>query len=233
MRPRILVVEDDAKTAELIRLYLERERYVVQVETDGEAAIGAALSTEPDLMVLDVMLPRVDGIDVCRAVREHSELPIIMVTARGTEADTLLGLSSGADDYIAKPFRPRELVARVEAVLRRSAAARSERAEPLWIDDLEIDQRAHEARRDGRPIALTPREFRLLEALARSPGRAFSRAELMAEAFGYEYDGLDRTIDAHIANLRRKIEPDPADPRYVQAVFGIGYRAPGGPHAAS
>lgn len=230
MTEHILIVEDDPKTADLVRLYLERERYTVRIETDGHSAIEAALSTDPDLIVLDIMLPKIDGIDVCRAVRERSEVPIIMVTARGTEADTLLGLSSGADDYITKPFRPRELVARVQAVLRRTAARREAGDQLLRIDNLEVDTRAHEARVDGTPVALTPRELRLLETLARSPGRAFSRAELMQEAFGYEYDGLDRTIDTHIANLRRKLEPEPANYRYIQTVFGVGYRAPGGPH---
>ena len=228
MSEHILVVEDDPKTADLLRLYLERERYAVQVEVDGQAGIEAAFATEPDLIVLDIMLPVIDGIDVCRAVRERSEVPIIMVTARGTEADTLLGLSSGADDYITKPFRPRELVARVQAVLRRTAARIPEGDPLLRIDNLEVDIGAHEARLDGAPIALTPREFRLLETLARSPGRAFSRHQLMQEAFGYEYDGLDRTIDAHIANLRRKIEPDPSNFRYIQTVYGVGYRATGG-----
>lgn len=232
MTEHILVVEDDPKTADLVRRYLERERYRVQIEDDGEAAIEAALNSEPDLIVLDIMLPGVDGIDVCRAVRDRSEVPIIMVTARGTEADTLLGLSSGADDYITKPFRPRELVARVQAVLRRTTARRAATDQLLRIDDLEVDTRAHEARVDGVAVSLTPRELRLLETLVRAPGRAFSRAELMQEAFGYEYDGLDRTIDAHIANLRRKLEPDSSHYRYIQTVHGVGYRAPGGTHAA-
>ena len=230
MTAQILVVEDDPKTAELIRLYLERERYAVQIEADGAAAVDVALRTDPDLMILDVMLPGLDGIDVCRAVRARSELPIIMVTARGTEADTLLGLGSGADDYITKPFRPRELVARVQAVLRRSTSGADDAA-VLRIDGLELDARGHEVRVDGRTVDLTPREFELLATLVRSPGRAFSRAELMREAFGYEYEGLDRTVDAHIANLRRKVEPDPDHHRYIQTVYGIGYRSPGGSDA--
>jgi DNA-binding response OmpR family regulator len=229
---RILVVDDDPKTVSLVKLYLQHAGYEVVVAADGRRALEVARGApRPDLIVLDVMLPRLNGLEVCRTLREESDVPIILLTARTTEDDKLEGLDLGADDYIAKPFSPRELAARVRAVLRRSPAAPLD-GPPVRVAGLVLDPSRHEALVRGRAVSLTPREFRLLLALARSPGRVFTRAELVTRAFGPEYEALDRTIDAHIRNLRRKIEADPADPAFIQTVFGVGYRF-GGEHGAA
>ena len=227
--PTILIVEDEPKTRGTIRLYLEHEGFLVLEEGDGLKAIQAARLKKPDLIVLDLMLPGASGLDVCRTLRKESRIPIIMVTARAAETDTLKGLDLGADDYMTKPFSPRELVARVKAVLRRTApagAGASSGALPriLTRGDLVIDLTRREVTRGKEPIALTPAEFRLLEVLASSPGRVFSRDELVEQAFGYDYEGLDRTIDVHVKNLRRKIETDRTQPEYVITVFGFGYK---------
>jgi DNA-binding response OmpR family regulator len=226
MDRKILVVEDDAKTGELIKLYLERDGYRVLAAQDGQRALELARHKRPDLIVLDLMLPEVDGLDVCRILRAESRVPIIMLTARTTEDDKLLGLDLGADDYVTKPFSPRELVARVRAVLRRSAAKGEEEHAPSQVrsGDLLVDFVRYEVRMRGIPINLTPKEFKLLETLAREPGRAFSRIDLLERVFGFDYEGLERTVDVHIMNLRKKIEPDPAQPSYIQTVFGVGYK---------
>lgn len=217
---RILVVDDDPKIVGSIRLYLEHAGYEVVTAFNGRQALEEALATRPDLVVLDLMLPQVNGMDVCRMLRERAETPIIMLTARAGEDDKLAGLDRGADDYLTKPFSPRELVARIRAVLRRAPVA-SGADLALRVGDLTLDPERHEARRSGRNVALSPREFRLLEALMRAPGRAFSRQELAERAFGHGYEGLDRTVDAHVMNLRRKLG-EGASP--VETVFGVGYR---------
>jgi DNA-binding response OmpR family regulator len=231
---KVLVVDDDKKTAALVRLYLEKDGYQVLTAYDGRSALALARTRQPDLIVLDLMLPQVDGTDVCQSLRAESAVPIIMLTARATEADKLIGLDAGADDYMTKPFSPRELLARARAVLRRAPGAAEATAGPVVLQsgDLLIDTRRHEVRRGGALVSLTPKEFRLLVVLAREPGRAFSRLELLERAFGLEYEGLERTIDVHLKNLRRKIEPDPAHPRCIQTVYGIGYRFGETPHAA-
>ncbi|MFF7543808.1 response regulator transcription factor [Streptomyces canus] len=226
MSARILVAEDDEKQSRLIRIYLEREGNAVQVVADGRAALERARSTEPDLIVLDVMLPLVDGLDVCRILRaEAHEVPILLLTARSTEEDMLLGLDLGADDYLTKPYSPRELTARVRALLRRSrkggAAAGSE---VLRVGAVELDTARFEVRVAGRPVALTSKEFSILEALAREPGRVFTRARIIERAFGFDSDVLERTVDAHVRNLRRKLGDDPARPRHLETVYGRGYR---------
>ncbi|MBI1795697.1 MAG: response regulator transcription factor [Candidatus Eisenbacteria bacterium] len=222
-KPLILVVDDDAKTVASVRLYLEHAGFAVVTAGDGRTALERARAAPPpDLVVLDLMLPGVDGLAVCRRLREESSVPIIMLTARSTEEDRLEGLDTGADDYVVKPFSPRELTARVRAVLRRVPG--SSDGPPVRAGDLVIDPARHEATLAGVRLDLTPREFRLIEVLARAPGRAFTRAELVERAFGADSNALDRTIDAHIVNLRRKVETDPARPERIETVFGVGYR---------
>lgn len=222
MAGRIIVAEDDPKQGELLRRYLGREGHDVIVATDGRQAIDEVRRRRPDLLVLDLMMPRVDGFDVCRVLRYESDVPIIMVTAKSTEDDLLLGLDLGADDYITKPYSPRELVARVRSILRRSVDDDCRHVHE--IGDLRVDTRRHEVHVAAEQIDVTPKEFDVLAALAAEPGRAFTRSSLLESAFGFDYEGLERTIDVHIANLRKKIEAVPADPRYLVTVFGVGYR---------
>jgi len=224
MSARILVAEDDPKQANLIRVYLEREGHSVLVVGDGRTALELARVRRPDLVVLDVMMPQVDGLDVCRILRGESAVPILLLTARTTEDDMLLGLDVGADDYITKPYSPRELTARVRALLRRAGAVTAGTQAVLKVGDLEIDPGRFEVRVGGRPIVLTAKEFGILEVLAAEPGRAFTRAQIIDRAFGFDHYVLERTVDAHVMNLRRKIEEDVAEPRYVQTVYGRGYR---------
>jgi DNA-binding response OmpR family regulator len=219
-----LVAEDDRKQAELVRRYLEREGHSVVVVGDGRAALDQARRRRPDLLVLDVMMPRVDGLDVCRILRAEDDIPIIMLTARSTEDDLLLGLDLGADDYLTKPYSPRELVARVRTVLRRVTAQPTEPDPVLTVGGLRIDLTRYELRLDGTPVDVTPAEFRILACLCEQPGRVFTRQRLLEDAFGFDHEVLDRTVDVHIMNLRRKIEPDPAKPTYVQTVHGVGYK---------
>jgi DNA-binding response OmpR family regulator len=224
---KILVVDDEARLVDVLKAYLERDGYKVLTAYDGKQALFQARRDKPDLILLDLMLPEIDGMDVCRTVRKESNIPIIMLTARSEETDKLIGLELGADDYITKPFSPREVVARVRAVLRRTQATQEVGQEQLTIGDLLIDQARHEVRRGDVFIAVTPTEFDLLWALASNKGRVLSRLQLMEKALGESYEGYERTIDAHIKNLRRKIEADPAHPRYVQTVFGVGYKVEG------
>jgi DNA-binding response OmpR family regulator len=222
---RVLVVDDEKKIVESCRLYLEHAGYEVVSAYNGEQALAEARESRPDLIVLDLMLPRVDGLEVCRRLRMDSQVPILMLTARSTEEDKLVGLELGADDYLTKPFSPRELVARVRAILRRVPPAGAS----LRFDDIEINLERHEVRRRGEVVTLTPREFDLLVALARTPGRAFTRGRLVEMVFGTGTEVLERTVDAHVMNLRRKIEDDPAAPRLVVTVAGVGYRFAGEP----
>jgi DNA-binding response OmpR family regulator len=223
MKPGVLVVEDDAKTAELIRLYLDRDGYPVTVARNGREGLEMARRHSIALVLLDLMMPEIDGLEVCRRLRDESDVGIILVTARTDEMGTLLALDLGADDYVTKPFRPRELVARVRAVLRRK---NPETAGPfeLRFGELVIDGRRHEVRVSDRNTGVTRKEFQLLHVLASEPGKAFTRLELLETAFGFNYEGLERTIDAHIRNLRKKIEPDPDKPVYIETVYGLGYR---------
>lgn len=222
---KILVVEDDVKTANLLRLYLQQAGYDVSVANDGYTGLDLARTEMPDIVILDLMLPRLDGLDICRMLRMETGIPIIILTARSTEDDVLRGLDLGADDYITKPFSPREVVARVRTVLRRAgrgkdAAMRKE----LEFGDLIVNLTRHEVTIQGDVIHLTPKEFKLLETMAKEPGRAFTRLELVERAFGYDYEGLERTVDAHVMNLRKKIEQDHTNPLYVETVYGVGYR---------
>ena len=223
MNRTILVVDDDKKIVDLVSLYLKRDGYGVLAAYDGQQALDLARRKQPDLVVLDLLLPELSGTDVCRLLRTESRVPIIMLTARSTDDDKLMGLDLGADDYITKPFNPRELVARIRAVLRR-ANPEELPAEDLQFGELTISFLRHEVFLQSQTVSLTPTEFRLLEVLAREPGRAFSRADLLDRAFGFDYEGVERTVDVHIMNLRRKIEPDPARPRFIGTVAGVGYR---------
>jgi DNA-binding response OmpR family regulator len=216
MSRRILVVEDDPKTRETVARYLQREGYELATAADGVHALELAREFEPHLVVLDLMLPRLGGIEVCRVLRESGRTAIIMVTARSTEEDKLTGLDLGADDYVTKPFSPRELMARIRAVLRRAAEE-----DVLAAGGITIDRVHREVRIGEATAAVTPTEYRLLEALARAPGRTFTRQELVERALGEEYDGLDRTVDVHVMNLRKKLgEAGKA----IVTVFGVGYK---------
>jgi DNA-binding response OmpR family regulator len=225
MNRTILVVDDDKKTVDLIRLYLEREKYRVLVAYDGQQALALARQKYPSLIILDWMLPHVDGLDICRILRAESQIPIIMLTAKAAEEDMLLGLDQGADDYLTKPFSPRELIARVRVVLRRSSQPADDfPAEELNIGPFMVDFRSHEVRLHGKLVDLTPKEFKILETLMREPGRVFSRLELVKRVFGMDYEGFERTVDVHVMNLRKKIEPHPNEPVYLQTVYGVGYK---------
>ncbi|HDH10054.1 MAG TPA: response regulator transcription factor, partial [Chloroflexi bacterium] len=221
-KAKILVVDDDRKIVELVRLYLEKDGYRVLVAYDGLKALELARQRRPDLIVLDLMLPQLDGLDVCRILRgEGNKVPIIMLTAKTTEEDKLVGLDLGADDYVTKPFSPRELVARVRAVLRRLREEEHKGPSEVRFGDLVVDFVRHEVWVRGEPVHLTPTEFRLLEVLIKEPGRAFSRLELLDRVFGYDFEGFERTIDVHVKNLRRKIEPDRKNPTYIKTVYGV------------
>jgi two-component system alkaline phosphatase synthesis response regulator PhoP len=221
-RRRVLVVDDDAKTVELVKLYLSRDGYQILTAYDGGEALRLARESSPDLIVLDLMLPDIDGLEVCRTLRHESDVPVIMLTARTTDQDKLIGLGLGADDYVTKPFSPKELAARVRAVLRRLPG--EPRSVKIEHDELCLDFAKHVAWFAGRPLDLTAVEFKLLGVLAKEPGRVFTRASLIEEALGYDFQGFDRTIDVHILNLRRKLEPDPNHPTYIKTVYGVGYK---------
>ena len=219
----ILVVEDEIELARVLRDYLEKSGYHVETAYDGPTAVSRFHHVQPDLVLLDLNLPRMDGLDVARELRRVRDVPIIMVTARVEETDRLIGLGLGADDYVTKPFSPREVVARVRAVLRR-AQGEPLPPEVLRAEDIEIDLVRHRVTIAGRNVDLTPTEFEILAAMARHPGRAFRRMELLDLTQGEAYEGYERTIDAHVKNLRAKIEEDPKTPRYIQTVYGVGYR---------
>jgi DNA-binding response OmpR family regulator len=220
---RIVIIEDDAVVADSLKLYLEQAGYDPATARDGIKGLEMARGKDVALVILDLMIPGISGQEVCKRLRQESTVPIIMLTARASEDDRVAGLELGADDYLPKPFRLREVVARVQALLRRASPQPSAPPPPIAMGELEINCWGRSVRLRGQPVALTPTEFRLLEALAKSPGRVFTRDELLARAFGPDFDGLDRTIDVHITNLRRKIEPD-REHRYIVTVHGVGYR---------
>jgi DNA-binding response OmpR family regulator len=224
----VLVAEDDPKQAELVRRYLTREQHSVRVVGDGRSAIDEVRRQRPDLLVLDVMMPGVDGLDVCRVLRREYDLPVLMVTARAGADDKLLGFDLGADDYLTKPYDPRELMARVRSLLRRSQPTTSPAAPPLQVGDLTLDLLRHEVRVGERQVACTPAEFRILATLIAAPGQVFSRAQLLEHAYGLDGFITERTIDVHVRNLRKKIEDDPGNPGYLRTVYGIGYKVADG-----
>ena len=220
----VLIVEDDHNTAALVATYLEREGFSTVLVHEGGQAIQTAQACNPVFVILDVMLPNVDGWEICRALRKSSNVPILMLTAREEEIDRVAGLAMGADDYVVKPFSPRELVERVKAILRRSRPAAAPTATVLSFDGLELDPEKHRIARDGRPVTLTSSEYKILHALMSSPGKAFSREELLNHCYHHGEAVIDRVIDVHIGKLRQKIEDDPARPRYILTVRGHGYR---------
>ncbi len=221
---RILLVEDEKSIRDVVTAYLEREGYWVTAVADGKAAIDAFERSRFDLVVLDLMLPKVSGEEVCRDIRDTSDVPIIMLTAKGEEEDRIAGLALGADDYLVKPFSPRELVARVRALLRRARAGEEPQRDRLAFGDLDIDVAGHKAFLGGQELDLTASEFKLLVTLARYPGRVYTRMELVEKVLGYDFEGYERTIDSHVKNLRHKLDDDPRSPKYVRTVHGVGYR---------
>jgi two-component system, OmpR family, alkaline phosphatase synthesis response regulator PhoP len=226
---KVLVVDDDAKIVELVKMYLVRDGYSVLVAYDGKEALCVARESHPDLIVLDIMLPGMDGLEVCRTLRSESSVPIILLTAKTTEQDRIGGLDLGADDYVTKPFSPKELAARVRAVFRRTPDESLQLGpEEVRFGELTVNFPKHEAYINGKSIDLTPIEFKLLGVFVREPERVFSRTQLIEKVLGYDFDGFDRTIDVHILNLRRKVEQDAGHPRYIKTVYGSGYKFTGG-----
>jgi two-component system, OmpR family, response regulator ResD len=221
---RVLVVDDEPTVREVVQHYLEREGYRVQVATDGPGALAVLAAETPDLIVLDLMLPGVDGLDVCRQVRATGATPIIMLTAKGHESDRIVGLELGADDYVVKPFSPRELVARVRSVLRRTRSGDGQPPSPLRAGDMVVDPTTREVRVAGRPVSLTVREFDLLAFLVGHPRQVFSRGQLLRQVWEYTWLGDTSTVTVHIRRLRAKVEDDPSNPVRLQTVYGVGYR---------
>ncbi len=225
-RTQVVVIEDDLVVAETLKMYLEHAGFGVSVATDGLQGLMRARQEAPGVVILDLMIPGLTGQEVCRQLRAESTVPILMLTARTSEDDRIAGLEIGADDYVAKPFSPREVVARVQALVRRAQSGPGRPPEPLRIAELEVHVWSRQVRVRGRLVALTATEFRLIETFAQAPGRTFTREELVARVFGPDFDGFDRTVDTHITNLRRKLEPDRGQ-RYILTVHGIGYRLAG------
>jgi DNA-binding response OmpR family regulator len=228
---RVLVVDDEPVVTEVVQRYLARDGYDVRTAADGEAALRVFREWTPQLIVLDLMLPKVDGIEACRAIRRSSKVPVIMLTARGDEVDRIQGLETGADDYVVKPFSPRELVARVKTVLRRADTGQDAAAgdDKLQFDGLTISPRRRSVEVPGRQVELTAREFDLLCYLAARPGEVFSREQLMSSVWEYAYPGDSSTVTVHVRRLREKIEQDPASPRWLKTVWGVGYKFDAGP----
>lgn len=227
----ILLVDDDEKLCSLLYSYFKQEQCIVYRAANGMEAIQQVKQHEPQIMILDIMMPGMDRFEVCRRVRQFSDIPIIFLTAKDDETDRLIGLNIGADDYVSKPFNIRELVARVHSLLRRVRGEVIQQHTQYIIRDLVIDKEKFTVERNGKPISLTPTEFNILEVLASSPDRVFSRMQLMEKAQGgYSFEGYERTIDTHVRNLRKKLEPNAAKPTYILTVYGIGYKFAGGRH---
>jgi DNA-binding response OmpR family regulator len=226
LNKKIVVIDDEPSVQEVVRAYLEKDGYLVYVAANGRDGLELAARMKPGLIVLDLMLPDTTGEEIAREVRLRSDVPILMLTAKVSEDERVSGLALGADDYLTKPFSPRELVARIRAILRRTQGIEMPLVEVSRFDEgaLEIDTVQHEVRVRGEAVELTPNEYKLLVTLARYPGRVYSRFELITHVQGYDYEGYERTIDAHVKNLRKKIELDPKAPRYIETVFGVGYR---------
>ena len=225
MSNTVLIIEDDPHTTELVRLYLSHDGHEVLSASTGPEGLARARETDPDLVVLDLMLPGLDGLEICRELRAESDVPIVMLTARVEEEDTLAGLGFGADDYVTKPFRPRELAARVNAVLRRAGRESSEAGGgELNYGPIRVSLRERSVTAAGTPVSLTPTEYRILVMLMREPGRTYTREQIIDRVFGQDFDGFDRTVDTHIYSLRRKLEAPLAGARYIHTIYGMGYR---------
>lgn len=219
----ILVVDDESAVRKLVKTYLEREGFTVLEAADGSAAVNLSRRDKPDLVILDLMLPEIDGLEVCRILRNESDAFVLMLTAKADEADKLTGLGLGADDYLTKPFSPRELVARVRAILRRGAGSQA-RGKIINAGSIRVDRIRHEAAVDGKPLDLTAKEFEILLQLLRRPEMVYTREQLLQQVWGYDFFGDARVVDVHVAKLRKKIEADPANPKYIKTVRGIGYK---------
>lgn len=229
-RTKVLIIDDDVKIVKLMRTYFEKEGWTVAASYDGLQGLQSVKILQPDIVILDLMLPGLDGWEVCRRLRKDSDVPVIMLTARDEETDRLIGLELGADDYVPKPFSPREVVARAKAILRRTNRE-VVKLEPIKVGNLEIDVENHEVRLAGLVLDLTPTEFKILQLLARKPGRPFTRLQIVEESQGEAFDGYERTIDVHIKNLRRKLGDDGKEAAFIQTVYGVGYKMIGDPRA--
>lgn len=225
----VLIVDDDTKIAALLKAYFDKDGFITYLAHDGYQALEKIREQKPDIVVLDLMLPGLDGWEVCRRARKESEVPILMLTARDEEADRLVGLEIGADDYVSKPFSAREVVARIKAILRRTNKI-AHKAESIKVGNLLINPEQHTVNKNGEILDMTPTEFKLLELFATNPGRVFSRLNIVQQVQGYAFEGYERTIDAHVKNLRRKLEDNPKEPRYIVTVYGIGYKFVGEEH---
>lgn len=222
----VLIVDDDVKLVSLLRTYFDKEGFIIYSAYNGLDALQIVRERKPDILILDLMLPGMDGWDVCRKIRKDNDVPILMLTAREDESDRLVGLEIGADDYVTKPFSPKEVVARVKAILRRSNKEVI-RHEPILAGAISIDLERHEVTHNQQVVELTPTEFKILELMATNKGKVFSRMQIAEQTQGYTFEGYERTVDAHIKNLRRKIETNPKAPQYIQTVYGIGYKFAG------
>lgn len=223
----VLIVDDDVKLTKLLKSYFDKEGFVTYLAHEGTGVFPAVKDKKPDIVILDLMLPGLDGYEVTRKIRRESDVPILMLTARDEEADRLIGLEMGADDYVTKPFSPREVVARARAILRRTQKAQSKQ-EPVRVGELVIDPERHVVKKGAATIELTPTEFKILDLLASQVDRVFTRLQIVERVQGYAFEGYERTVDAHMKNLRRKVEDNPKEPRYIQTVYGVGYRLAGG-----
>jgi two-component system alkaline phosphatase synthesis response regulator PhoP len=230
MSKKIFIVDDEPQIVKVLKAYLEKAGFQVVTASDGKVALATFQREKPDFLILDLNLPGMDGLDICKAIRRDSTVPILMLTARVEETDRLIGLELGADDYVIKPFSPREVVARVKTIFRRTTAEPS-KPEIIQVGQIMIDQEQHSVSLAGRAIDLTPTEFEILVTLAKQPKRVFSRLQIMEQAQGDAFEGYERTIDAHIKNIRLKLEPNPKKPVYIQTVFGLGYKLEAGSDA--
>lgn len=226
---KVLVVDDDDKIAKVLAAYLEKDGYSVEMAHDGWTAVDKANIIRPDIILLDIMLPGLDGLGVCREIRKVSEVPIIMLTARDSETDRIIGLEIGADDYVVKPFSPREVMARIRAIMRRANSSNANAAKNSGLNcgEISLDQNSRTILIKGAPVELTPTEFKLMELFIMSPNHVFSRLQLIEKIQGYAFDGYERTVDSHIKNLRKKIGDSPGEPRYIKTVYGVGYKLAG------